>query len=439
MTYNQTPSPHQGAIELSVSWLSSLHRKGWQSAFMNLYQELLSEEDINKMAALDKGTIQAIEINLIEWLLAEGDINARGGIRRINDYLLSPSGPGLHVAQRDWLQQMGQRPLRLYDVTDVVQGQQMTLCDALDKEAEPLVVRERSGTQTLKPGDLLGCRILRAGDHFEMSGAAYLFTLFSGPKVLELVREHSQAFGQQLDSPRKMGLIIMLEWLQHWLKPAPMPTLIDHYSGDPMKMITDHYRVDDEAALAQALATQSDVEGDRQEGWSRHMDCTDGQIRARVHINPGKKAEQIELFYRTQRYADEGRGWFEALVGASVTFVKRKVQDTADVMAAAKKQSGRASSKNRTSLTTSASKLDAATMTQLMSTAIHDSYAHWADEPIPALDHKTPRQAIKTSAGLERVKGLLRSYESSEAEQAAQQGRPPISYDFLWQALEIAR
>ena len=439
MPNDQTPTPHQGAVEICVTWLSSLHRKGWQNAFMNLYQELLSEEDRGKIAALDQETIQAIEINMIDWLLAEGDINARGGIRRINDYLLSPSGPGLNAGQRDWLQQMGQRSLRLYDVTDVVQGQQMTLCDALDREAEPLVVRERSGTQNLKPGELLGCRILRAGDHFEMSGSAYLFTLLTGPRVLALVREHSQAFGKQLDSSRKMGLIIMLEWLQHWLKPAPMPTLIDHYSGEPMKMITDHYRVNDEVALAQALATQSDVEGDRQEGWSRHMDCTDGQVRARVHINPGKKADQIELFYRTQRYADEGRRWFEALVGASVTFVKRKVQETSDVMAAAQRPGGRATSKKGKSLSTSAPQLDAATMVQLMSTAIHDSYAHWADEPIPALDHKTPRQAVKTSAGLERVKGLLRSYESSEAAQAAQQGRTEISYDFLWQALGLTR
>ena len=439
MTHYESPAPHHGAVEICVTWLSSLHRKGWQSAFMNLYQELLSEEDREKIAALDPETIQAIEINMIDWLLAEGDIHARGGIRRINDYLLSPAGPRLNAAQRDWLQQMGQRPLRLYDVTDVVQGEQMTLCDALDKEAEPMVVRERSGTQNLKPGELLGCRILRAGDHFEMSGSAYLFTLFTGPRVLALAREHGQAFGQQLDAPRKTGLIIMLEWLQHWLEPAPMPTLIDHYSGEPMKMITDHYRVNDGVALAQALATQSDVEGDRQEGWSRIMDCTDGQVRARVHINPGKKADQIELFYRTQRYADEGRGWFDALVGASVTFVKRKVQETADVMAAAQKQGGRASSKNGKSSSASAPKLDAATMAQLMSTVIHDSYAHWADEPIPALDNKTPRQAIKTSAGLARVKGLLRSYESSEAAQAGQQGRTEISYDFLWQTLGLSR
>ena len=102
---------------------------------MNLYQELLSEEDRNQLAVVDKETIQSIEINMIEWLLAEGDIHARGGVRRINDYLLSPAGPRLNAAQRDWLQQMGQRPLRLYDVTDVVPGQQMTLCDALDNRS----------------------------------------------------------------------------------------------------------------------------------------------------------------------------------------------------------------------------------------------------------------------------------------------------------------
>ena len=70
--------------------------------------------------------------------------------------------------------------------------------------------------------------------------------------------------------------------------------------------------------------------------------------------------------------------------------------------------------------------------------AIRRSYANWVDEPIPALDNKTPRQAIRTATGLERVKGLLRSYEASESRQAAEQGRREISYQFLWDALGIA-
>ena len=54
------------------------------------------------------------------------------------------------------------------------------------------------------------------------------------------------------------------------------------------------------------------------------------------------------------------------------------------------------------------------------------------------LDNKTPRQAIQTATGRERVKGLLRSYEASESRQAAEQGRREISYQFLWDALGIA-
>jgi hypothetical protein len=55
------------------------------------------------------------------------------------------------------------------------------------------------------------------------------------------------------------------------------------------------------------------------------------------------------------------------------------------------------------------------------------------------LDNKTPRQAIQTTAGLERVKGLLRSYEFSEKEQARQQERAEVSYDFLWAAIGLSR
>ena len=65
------------------------------------------------------------------------------------------------------------------------------------------------------------------------------------------------------------------------------------------------------------------------------------------------------------------------------------------------------------------------------------TYANWSDEPIQALGGKTPRQAIATATGRERVRGLLRSYEAGEKVQAAQQGRREISYGFLWEALGL--
>ena len=50
-----------------------------------------------------------------------------------------------------------------------------------------------------------------------------------------------------------------------------------------------------------------------------------------------------------------------------------------------------------------------------------------------------PRQAMQGAPGLERVKGLLRSDEDGETQQAAQQGRRAISYQFLWDELGLRR
>lgn len=114
-----------------------------------------------------------------------------------------------------------------------------------------------------------------------------------------------------------------------------------------------------------------------------------GMVRSLAAINPGQAADRIEVFYRTQKMADEGRAWFEALAGAS-----RKADP--------------------------APALDPEAMASLMEQVVRSHYARWADEPIPALGDRTPRQAIATPAGL---KGLLREYEAGEAAMARRTAR----------------
>jgi hypothetical protein len=101
------------------------------------------------------------------------------------------------------------------------------------------------------------------------------------------------------------------------------------------------------------------------------------------------------------------------------------------------KQSTR--SKSKTAKTSAIRDIDPNEFSKLIEGVIRKTYANWCDEPIPALSNKTPREAIQTSAGLERVKGLLRSYQASENEQANQQGRSAVSYEFLWIELGIRR
>jgi hypothetical protein len=419
---------HDGAAERAIDWLSTHHRKALRVAFDQLHHELLTDEDAHRLGQLDDETMTSIQINLTEWLLAEGEILVKGVRRRVSDYLIGPEGPLLAVGQRNWLQQLAQRPLRLYDVTDVVPGAQMTLCDALDSEAAPIVVHERSGTRTLTPGARIGCRVMRVEEHFELSGAAYPFSMLAAQAVADRLRATAEEFGHLPDLAGALGMTVMSAWLQQFVAPAPMPTLMDAHSGEPLLLITDHYRVVNWQGLASALVRCADVQGSRQDGWERLIECEDGQTRSIATINIGKKESRIEVFYKTQTYADKGRSWFDGLAGEAVAFLAREVSEPKRLMTHAGKSSVPGAAMPD---------LDPQALSQVIEGAIRRSYAKWADEPIPALGNKTPRQAIQTSAGLERVKGLLRSYEAGEKEQASQQGRPEVSYSFLWDAIGL--
>ena len=300
---------HDGAIEKSMAWLATHQRKGWQVAFSRLMEELLDERDREEVSKLDDETIAGIQINLTEWLLAEGSILVKGVSRRVADYLIGPFGPAMTPGQRDWIQQMSQRPLRLYSVTDVHPGEQMTLCDALDVEAKPVVVLERFGSQSIHPGNFVGARIMRVGDHFELSGAAYQFSMMAGPAAANRLRDTAQEFGHLGGLAQEQALVLMSSWLQQYVSPVSMPTMVDHYSGEPIVSITDHYRVLDWNALTCALQDCADIEGDRSNGWTPYgqnihpsqfpdqnncFDCHRCQPRAyRENQKPGNRAHKI--------------------------------------------------------------------------------------------------------------------------------------------------
>lgn len=456
-------SPHAGAVHKAIAWLTDRHRKGWQVAMQKLLEERLSPAERSKLGQLDRHDRDGVEINLVEWLLAEGQIYAQGGTRRISDYLIGPSGPNFTPGQRNWLQQLGLRPLRLYDVTEVVAGVGMTLCDTLNSESAPVVVQERSGSQSLVPGMQLACRLMRVGEHFELSGAIYPFSRLAGPAVAKELRIAAEEPIPDIELAHQQGLLIMTAWLKQFVAPPPMPTILDQYSGEPIVPITDHYRVLNEVALAKAFQGCADVEGDRQTGWVRLIDCDDGKARPLAQINPGKKKGQIAVFYITQAYANRGREWFDGLAGGSVLYLTRTIASAQSLMNASNSKAGKRSpnkvSASKGGASTRISKelslsnrhnssaaagvgmpdIDPQVLAQAMAQMIQRTYANWADEPIPALDNKTPRQAIKTTGGLERVKGLLRSYEAGEKAQAKAQGRAEISYEFLWAALGVTR
>ncbi len=58
-------------------------------------------------------------------------------------------------------------------------------------------------------------------------------------------------------------------------------------------------------------------------------------------------------------------------------------------------------------------------------------YVNLADHRLPALDNSTQSEALTTLEGLEVVNFLLHTYEHGEIQQAREQHRSSVSFDFL--------
>lgn len=439
------PRDHEDAARVAINWLAERHRKGWRSAFKELLDQWRPEgsEDGWK---LDEDGMTMVSINAGEWLIARGEIHARGGLREINSYLLGREGPYLTPGQRAWIAQLRERPLRLYRVTDVRPGEGITLIDEFDLQAEPQHVREISGSRSTHAGMLMGTRIMQieagpgVGAHRELSGAVYPFSKLREAQVLARVgRVLTGAAELKLHEENRRDMVemeIARAWLDQWFEPAPMPQFHDASTGEPILLVTDHYRLHDAAALTKSLAAQADVDGNPEQGWDRSTQGADGAQRSLTSINPGREAGRIEVFHRTQRLADEGRDWFETLAGAAVQHLTREITDPAGHLARTGSSDEARAPK---AAAVSAQGLAPEVMAQAIEQVVLRHYANWSDEAIPALGGLTPRQAITTPAGLERVKGLLREYEDGDRRQSAAQGRPAVPYQFLWDALGISR
>jgi SEC-C motif/Protein of unknown function (DUF2384) len=433
---------HEGAVGRCMVWLGQHHRKALAVAIELETLELVLAVFDGDEAAADEGLAQMdpelqgqLQLNMTEWLLAEGDIAIKGQNQRVAGQLLGPRGPLLSVAQRAWVAQLAERPLRLYDVTDVVPGVGITLCDALDSEQAPIAVAERSGSRSLKPGMQIGARVMAVAGGHQLSGAIYPFSLLAGHAVLAELRQdllHPNPHPE--DDVLMMGLSIMRSWLAQHLLPAPLPTLMDSYTGELILFTTDHYEVQSWPALEGALAAQPDVSSLPDGGWNRFIDCEDGLTRSQANITRQPKGQRVAVEYKTAGLAERGRLWFEALAGDAVKFSLREVSDPKGVMANARSSP---SPLNRAPSLPQG--IDPAELAHAMAGMIQRSYARWADEPLPALNGQTPRQAMANATGLERVKGLLRSYEDGEVRMAAEQGRAEISYQFLWDELGLQR
>ena len=153
---------HEGAAERALAWLAQHHRRAMAAALNTAIDdaaaEIFGDEDEARaaIAGMSEELWDQLRLNLTEWLLAEGDLKVNGTFRRVAELVLGTRGPSMTGGQRAWLEQLARRPLRLYDITEVVPDACITLCDALLTDQPPRMVSERSASRSLRVGMQIG-------------------------------------------------------------------------------------------------------------------------------------------------------------------------------------------------------------------------------------------------------------------------------------------
>jgi len=320
-----TPDSPEGVVERAVVWLAGQHRKAFAAA-------LEEQSDSTVLACFDDDQEAADEAvadvepelwnyfqgNMTESLLATGDIIVKGERQRVSELLLGPHGPLLTVGQRAWLAQLAAKPLRLYDITDVVPGGGMTLCDALDLEQPPVAITERSASRRVSPGQQIGARVLAVAGGHQISGAIYPFSMMSGRTLLDDLRIMlAQPSPHAQDHVLRVERLIISGWLTQHLRPVPLPQMVHASTGEALLFISDQYEVLDWDTLAGALAVQPDVEGSREAGWARLLEGADGQTRALARVAPQSGGQRVSVLTKSVSLADSRRLWLEGLAGAA--------------------------------------------------------------------------------------------------------------------------
>ncbi len=415
------------AVGTALQWLSENHPDAVETAIHGDYFGELADEEIDLLDDLPPEARRMLDINVGEWLLADAVLTVEGEGKRARDLLFAPGGPVLPTHGRQWLEALGERAIGLYEVTEVKPGEGLRLQDSLRPEEPPTWVRERSASRALVQWDVLGARLARQDDDWVLTGTVYPLGRREAKRCRDEIlrdmkgKDWGSAFARDL-----VGAAVSSHWLANLVEERPLPQFVDASTREPLMLVTDHYQVTDWGMLETVLARQVDVEGSRQNGWTRFVELDGDMRRSRAALNV-REPDRLEVFCRTMSLANEARAWLQATAGHSLAYRTREVVDPLSPKA---REAAAAGPVKRPP-------------PEIEGQALHHflrkHYENWTDEPLPVLGNRTPRESTKTAKGRGAVVDLLKSYEQHEARRAKRDGNARFDFGFLWERLGLKR
>lgn len=364
------------------------------------------------------------------------------------------------AAARRYMTALQSSVMSLYEVSDLTPGQSLRARDLI-RGGEPVLVSERSATQTLKPWDRIAARIVPQGDQLVLAGGLLAFTL-EGSELLTTTLQDGLARGGGRrqrgksgkraattpsgwvgtdDDLRRAAPLFTTAWLFDVLPDAlglDQPTL-HNSQGDEVVFHEVTFPLTPTASpeevalrmdelqelrresptfwnwLGEAAPARPAAESEKALLWNVTME--DGSV---VLGNIELKERTLVLSVNSAARAERGQAMLQGALGGLVGAPLTKIETVEQMMAA--RGDDRASS---------TPDLPAEVQTQIVHALLDKQYRALLDEPVGTLGGVSPRAASSSAKGCEKIAVWLKHLEN-RSRHAGDRNDPMATYDFTW-------
>lgn len=352
----------------------------------------------------------------------------------IADFALERHAAEVGPGTRQFLRAAAAAPLRLLQVARVEPGACVHVRDVVDK-GSPIIVSERRGSEQLVRHEVIVGRIVDYGTERQFEGAMLTVPVADKTAVAAAVRRgRRQTFRALQAGDEPAGLLRMasggamvMEVVDLFDRPQPTVTI----DGDEIAFADATFSVLDADAARRCLdgAPQLEREDDpptdpdefARYAWLEQPHSSDGApTRILGSVILGRKTMRVEVLSMPR--ARLAQVWFSSLVPKAIRFKTIQVRSREAVAEAA-----------RTRSDPSPPELPPELVAQIQREYYEKHYREWLDIPVPALDHRTPREA----AGLKKLRARLVALVESIEIQAARQAKEGEGFDASFLRTEL--
>lgn len=407
-----------------VQELLSFYHKNYKETVEDA--ELEYWDDFVPQDYLNEHDVDLAYQNFFEWIIFDFIIDVDKDKTLIDLYIEQTKK--LAQDEHQVLSIMKNSCISLYEVQEVFPEKGLLLKDLL--MGGEYDVKEKSATRSLKRWDIFATRLLLIDGQYIMSGSVYPYHIKNKQEIIDDLRKEYKDYLEEYPDVtmdaflKESGDIFNFHWyypIQH-----PEPLNLHTMSGEPLLFSKAIFEIKDMDAVVKALPEIKGIEkGDDGYVW---FDKKKKDGSATVLGNVSLKDNRLTLECNSKERLGRGKKLIQKAMSDAVVHKVDTFQDPAEAIKAHREKSPEPVE----------NEVPMEVQQQFYTSYMQNHYKKWFDDRIPALDNRTPLEAIKTEEGKQKVIDLLKFYENGE-EQHRKKGRPFYDLSWVWERLGLER